>query len=244
MHYCKFLTTVLLSMTAGLLATIPAAAQTCTTTWPYLYPDFQDGTVYMSGGRSQHLKFNIHMLRTTLHYIELGMIKEAYPRDIDSIRIGNDLFRYVNGVPMRVAAAGTSGYVAELLQGDFASALEGSGAYGMSAATISKTELSSLEVSGGTNQNHMLLLQNKDQGRTADIRGGRLHVGGRAEDCAVFKYDYYWLAPSCPDGFKDGTTGALVPDNHIIGRVMTRLYKSPQPDQTPTPPLPKEGSFK
>ena len=109
MHYCKFLTTVLLSMTAGLLATIPAAAQTCTTTWPYLYPDFQDGTVYMSGGRSQHLKFNIHMLRTTLHYIELGMIKEAYPRDIDSIRIGNDLFRYVNGVPMRVAAAGTSG---------------------------------------------------------------------------------------------------------------------------------------
>lgn len=169
MHYCKFLTTILLSMTAGLLSTIPAAAQTCTTTWPYLYPDFQDGTVYMSGGRSQHLKFNIHMLRTTLHYVELGMIKEAYPRDIDSIRIGNDLFRYVNGVPMRVAAAGTSGYVAELLQGDFTSALEGSGAYGMSAATISKTELSSLEVSGGTNQNHMLLLQNKDQGRTADI---------------------------------------------------------------------------
>ena len=169
MHYCKFLTTVLLSMTAGLLSTIPAAAQTCTTTWPYLYPDFRDGTVYMSGGRSQHLKFNIHMLRTTLHYVELGMIKEAYPRDIDSIRIGNDLFRYVNGAPMRVAAAGTSGYVAELLQGDFASALEGSGAYGMSAATISKTELSSLEVSGGTNQNHMLLLQNKDQGRTADI---------------------------------------------------------------------------
>ena len=87
-------------------------------------------------------------------------------------------------------------------------------------------------------------IYNRYEGRTADIRGGRLHVGGRAEDCAVFKYDYYWLAPSCPDGFKDGTTGALVPDNHIIGRVMTRLYKSPQPDQTPTPPLPKEGSFK
>lgn len=82
-------------------------------------------------------------------------------------------------------------------------------------------------------------IYNRYEGRKADIRGGRLHVGGRAEDCAVFKYDYYWLAPSCPDGFKDGTTGALVPDNHIIGRVMTRLYKSPQPGQTPSPTRPR-----
>lgn len=159
-------------MTIALLACGTALrAQTCTTTWPYLYPDFQDGTVYMHGGGTQNLKLNIHMLRTSLHYIELGMIKEAFPRDIDSIRIGGDLFRYVNGVPMRIAAKGHSGYVAERLTADFASALEGSGAYGMSASTISKTDLSSLEVSGGTNQNHMLLLQSKDQGKTAGIEG-------------------------------------------------------------------------
>jgi len=153
-------------------------AQTCTTTWPYLYPDFQDGTVYMRGGGTQNIKLNIHLLRTSLHYIELGMIKEAFPRDIDSIRIGGDLFRYVNGVPMRVAARGTAGYVAERLTADFAAALEGSGAYGMSASTISKTDLSSLEVSGGTNQNHMLLLQSKDQGKTAEIEGEYFLVAG------------------------------------------------------------------
>lgn len=145
------------------------SAQTCTTTWPYLYPEFRDGTVYFDGGSTQNAKFNVHMLHTALHYIELGIIKEALPHDIDSIRIGKDLFRYVNGIPMRVIARGTSGYVAERLSANFASALEGSGAYGMPASTISKTDLSSLEVSGGTNQNHMLLLQNKDQGKIADI---------------------------------------------------------------------------
>ena len=58
------------------------------------------------------------------------------------------------------------------------STVEGSGAYGMSASTISKTDLSSLEVSGGTNQNHMLLLQSKDQGKTAEIEGEYFLVAG------------------------------------------------------------------
>lgn len=154
------------------------SGQTCTTAWPYLYPDFQEGTVYLDGGIRQHYKLNVHLLRTTLHYVEHGMIKEAYPRDIDSVRIGKDLFRYVNGVPMRVAADGPSGYVAEMLRGDFTSAVEGSGAYGMSASTISKTDLSSLEVSGGTNQNHMLLLQNKEHGKTVRIVGEYFIVTG------------------------------------------------------------------
>ena len=142
-------------------------AQTCTTTWPYLYPDFQDGTVYMRGGGTQNIKLNIHLLRTSLHYIELGMIKEAFPRDIDSIRIGGDLFRYVNGVPMRVAARGTAGYVAERLTADFAAALEGSGAYGMSASTISKTDLTEQ----GPGQDR------RDRGRVLP-GGGRRRISG------------------------------------------------------------------
>lgn len=163
---------------AAVFSGITASAQTCTTTWPYLYPDFQTGTVYLRGGAGQNLRLNIHMLRTSLHYIEMGMIKEAVSRDIDSVRIGGDLFRYVDGVPMRVAAEGARGYVAERLTADFAAALEGTGAYGMPATTISKTDLSSLEVSGGANQNHMLLLQDKDRGKTAEIVGKFFLVAG------------------------------------------------------------------
>ncbi len=178
----------LLTIAIALLACGAALrAQTCTTTWPYLYPDFQSGTVYLRGGAEQNLRLNIHMLRTALHYIEMGMIKEAVPLDIDSVRIGGDIFRYVDGVPMRVAAEGTSGYVAERLTADFASALEGSGAYGMPASTISKTDLSSLEVSGGANQNHMLLLQSKDQGKTAEIEGQYFLVSGTHAYPAVRK---------------------------------------------------------
>lgn len=170
-HYVRRNFTAFIASAVLLLQGISVSAQTCTTTWPYLYPDFRQGTVFLEGGNGQHCKLNIHLLRTTLHYIGQGMIKEAFPRDIDSVRIGDDLFRYVNGVPMRVAAASRYGFVAELLQGDFTSALEGSGAYGMSVSTISKTDLSSLEVSGGTNQNHMLLLQEKERGKTVQIEG-------------------------------------------------------------------------
>ena len=66
-------------------------------------------------------------------------------------------------------------------------------------------------------------IYNRYEGRTAGIRGGRLYVDGKPADCAVFKYDYYWLAPSNPDGMKDGMVGVLVPDNHVIGRVILRL---------------------
>lgn len=66
-------------------------------------------------------------------------------------------------------------------------------------------------------------IYNRYEGRTAGIRGGRLYVDGKPADCAVFKYDYYWLAPSNPDGMKDGMAGVLVPDNHVIGRVVFRL---------------------
>ena len=87
-------------------------------------------------------------------------------------------------------------------------------------------------------------IYNMYEGRKARIWGGRLYVDGMAADCAVFKYDYYWLAPSNPDGMTDSMTGMLVPDNHIIGRVVLRLYKAPQPSQTPTPTLQKGGSLK
>lgn len=177
-HHVRRNFTVFIASAVLLLQGISVSAQTCTTTWPYLYPDFRQGTVFLEGGNGQHCKLNIHLLRTALHYIGQGMIKEAFPRDIDSVRIGDDLFRYVNGVPMRVAADGPSGYVAEMLRGDFTSAVEGSGAYGMSASTISKTDLSSLEVSGGTNQNHMLLLQNKEHGKTVRIVGEYFIVTG------------------------------------------------------------------
>ena len=94
-------------------------------------------------------------------------------------------------------------------------------------------------------------IYNRYEGRTAGIRSGQLYVDGRRKDCAVFKYDYYWLAPTSPDGRRDTARGMLVPDNHVIGRVVLKITPTRNKtgthhknDLTPTPTLPKGGSLK
>lgn len=147
-----------------------AKAQPYLTTWPYLYPDFKDGVIYLLGGQKVYHKLNVHLLKGRLHYIENEVVKEAMAKDIFYAEIGNDKFMVVNGDMMRVEAACPDGFVANHITGDFEALMVGTGAYGMTANTEAVQQYSSLNIQGAVNVNHMLLLQSKNEGREFDLK--------------------------------------------------------------------------
>ena len=92
-------------------------------------------------------------------------------------------------------------------------------------------------------------IYNMYEGRKADIRRGRLYVDGRRTDCAMLAYDYYWLEPSRQGAAQAGVKGMLVPENHVVGRVVVRVWPLPNPPEggnddgnSPSPTLPREGA--
>ena len=148
------------------------SAQPYTTTWPYLYSDFQDGVIYMTGGQKIYHKLNVHLMNGRLHYIDNGVVKEAYSGDIFYAEIGpdSDKFMVVNGDMMKVVAEQPGGFVADHITGDFEALMVGTGAYGMQANTEAVQSYSSLNIQGAVNVNHMLLLQAKSEGREFDLK--------------------------------------------------------------------------
>ena len=146
------------------------SAQPYTTTWPYLYSDFQDGLIYMRGGQKIYQKLNIHLLHGRLHYLDAGVVKEAMAGDIFYVETGKDRFMVVNGDMMRVEAEVPDGFVACHITGDLESLMVGTGAYGMTANTESIQQYSSIDLQKGVNTPHMLLLQEKESGQEFDLK--------------------------------------------------------------------------
>lgn len=148
-----------------------AAQQRPTTTWPYLYPEFRDGVIYMLGGQKIFHRLNVHLMKGRLHYIDNDIIKEAQAGEIFYVEIGPepDKFMVVNGDMMRVEAESPEGFVACRITGDFESLMTGTGAYGMTANTEAIQQYSSLNVRPGVNTNHMLLHQEKAEGQEFDL---------------------------------------------------------------------------
>lgn len=137
-----------------------------TTTWPYLYSEFTDGELQMVQGSPKPGKYNIHLLHSTLHFIDGELIREAATFEIFSVKIGDDIYANVGGKMMKVLAKSDNGFVAEESVADFAELNNTGGAYGSSSNSISTQALSSLEGIGGTrsNMNHMELKNSKHDG--------------------------------------------------------------------------------
>lgn len=138
-----------------------------TTTWPYLYSDFTEGELQMTVGAPKKGKFNIHVLQSTLHFIEGNMIREASKTDVFSVKIGDDYYANVGGRMMKVLAKSDQGFIAQESLVDHARLNATGGAYGSSSNSISTQALSSYEGMGGggrSNMNHMELKNSKDDG--------------------------------------------------------------------------------
>ena len=165
----RYIITVLAFMLS--LAGLSAQGSEPTTTWPYLYSDFQSGELKKLTGAPIQGMFNIHVLESRLHFIEAGMIKEVKPTEILSVKAGEDTFASVSGKMMKVLAKSDYGFVAEEVVVDVAKLNATGGAYGSSSNSIATQALSSLEGIGGTrtNMNHMELKNAKDEGTVLPV---------------------------------------------------------------------------
>lgn len=145
---------------------ISAQTNEPTTTWPYLYSDFQTGELKKHSGAPVSGLFNIHIMESRLHFIEGELIREALATEVFSVKIGNDYYANVGGRMMKVLASSDNGFIAEEMLVDVARLNTTGGAYGSSSNSIATQALSSIEGIGGTrsNMNHMELKNSKHDG--------------------------------------------------------------------------------
>lgn len=146
------------------LSAFGTAAQSPTTTYPYLYDTFTGGTVVFDDGTKESKQMNVHLRAGKLHFIENGIIKEAFLTNVAAVEIGNDVFLPVYTSVMRVVAKNDKGCVVEENLGDFEAALSGTGAYGVSASSSATMKLTSVQTDSQVNQNYMNILNEKDSG--------------------------------------------------------------------------------
>ena len=139
-------------------------AQSPTTTYPYLYPHFTEGKIIMKGGNEEVRQMNLHLRRDMLHYIDNGVIKEALLKDVTAVEIGKDVFIPLFGKMMRVEAKDNFGCVVAEILGDFESAREAEGAYGVSSTSSATMKVTSIQTDSQVNQNYMNILNEKDSG--------------------------------------------------------------------------------
>lgn len=162
---------IILSL-AALLCSVAAAAQpkTCSTMWPYLYPEFTEGTIYMTGGQKVIQKVNIHTQKGSLHFIDdKGVVKEAVLKEVLVLEVGEEKYMCVNGSMMKVVASEDRGFVAASILGDFQKLSDKGGAYGTSTTNSSTQKVTSIDIAGAVNQNHMELWNNRQNGETVDL---------------------------------------------------------------------------
>lgn len=162
----RFFITLLISFFA--IANI--SAQQITTLWPYIYPEFKEGTVFMAGQEKLTSMLNIHLKGGRLHYIDRGIIKEVLNEDIVLVAIDNDNYMVVDGKVMKVMGSEKRGFVATLLLADFDKLFDTEGAYGASSSTSATMKLTSIEIGGINVTNHKLLRENRGDGIPLPIK--------------------------------------------------------------------------
>ena len=109
---------LVLTLTSLLLG-IGLFAQGPTTTWPYLFPSFEDAVVQLKDKAAATQKVNIHVYKGALHYLDPnGVIREALMLEVMSVEVGADKYVNKDGTLVKVLAENEAGCVAEELLGD------------------------------------------------------------------------------------------------------------------------------
>jgi len=153
-----------------ILSAVGLSAQSPTTTYPYLYDTFTSGTVVMSDGNKEARQMNVHLRAGKLHYLDNGVIKEAFLQDVAAVEIGDDVYLPVGFSVMKVVAKNDNGCVVLEQLGDFEAAISGTGAYGVSATSSATMKLTSIQTDSQINQNYMNILNEKTDGMDLGIQ--------------------------------------------------------------------------
>lgn len=144
---------------------LPGWAQNPTTKWPYIYDTFVDGEIFMTDGSNIRKKINIHLRHDKLHYLDFsGIIREMNAENIMLVNIGTEKYICVDGRMLRIDAQNGKGFVAVSILGNFDALRDNAGAYGTTNVASATNRLVSFDVDGSLNQNHMLLLEERDEG--------------------------------------------------------------------------------
>lgn len=158
MRRVTYIAIMLILSAAGL------SAQSPTTTYPYLYDTFTDGTVVLTDGTKEQRQMNVHLRSGRLHYIDKGVVKEAFLTDVAAVEIGKDVFIPVQASVMKVVAKNDAGCVVLENIGDFDGSMEATGAYGVSSTSSATMKLTSIQTDSQVNQNYMNILNEKEKG--------------------------------------------------------------------------------
>ena len=158
MRRASYIAIMLIMSAAGL------SAQSPTTTYPYLYDTFTDGTVVLTDGTKEQRQMNVHLRAGRLHYIDKGVVKEAFLTDVAAVEIGKDVFIPVQASVMKVVAKNDAGCVVLESIGDFDGSMEATGAYGVSSTSSATMKLTSIQTDSQVNQNYMNILNEKEKG--------------------------------------------------------------------------------
>lgn len=163
----------ILLLTACCLFAFQALAQIdAYTTWPYYYSDFQQGTLILSNGQTRVMPINIHLLKGDLHFVDdKGMIQMAPAGQFSAVQIGEDHYKRVNGYLMRITPGpDEKNYVAVRSTVDLTALNETGGAYGTSSTTASTQRITSVDLPGFVNTNHMEQFQHRESGKKLKIK--------------------------------------------------------------------------
>ncbi len=141
-----------------------------TTKWPYLYNDFNKGTVYFADNSKTTASVNIHLMGSLLHYEKDGLIYHIDNQKLTGVEIGDDKFVPLDGKLVKIIAKMGNNYLAKLTTGDFDALMTSSGAYGMSSTSSSVNKLNSIDIGGISNLNYRLMVDEKQEGRILPLK--------------------------------------------------------------------------
>ncbi len=117
-----------------------------TRTWPYLYNDFQNGVIRMSGGELVHAAMVNVSVDGKIHYVDEKdqKVMAADMLKVFSARIGDDVYLNAGGKMMRLLAENGNGAVVCETSVNFDELNKSDIGYGISSSTASTQKLSSL----------------------------------------------------------------------------------------------------
>lgn len=141
------------------------------TKWPYVYENFDDGTIYFDSNQKTQARLNIHLWGNKLHYISSDQkILEADDNNIIRVEIGNDAYIYNDRQLVKILAVEQNNLVVEQTKADFDALFSGTGAYGASLNSSASRDLSSLDLGGLDSPEYGRLIQEREDGRTISLK--------------------------------------------------------------------------
>ncbi len=136
-------------MAISFSASAAAGNYTPTTSWPYIYEDFQEGCVINTrGSEIYHQHLNISLIRGKAHYLQDGELMELDMSTVRTVTIGNDKYIPIYGSLVKVIKETEHGTTALSIIIDTEAMKKQDMGYGGGSATSNSWAVSTRSIDG------------------------------------------------------------------------------------------------